>query len=53
MAVTVSNEITLRVMPLINGGYGVFADAVLIAIHPDQGSADAHCQRLLNQQASE
>ena len=33
------------------GGYGVYANALLIAIHTDQASADAHCQRLRNQQS--
>jgi hypothetical protein len=40
------------VQPNIGGGYGVYANAVLIAIHPDQTTADAHCQRLRNQQAA-
>jgi hypothetical protein len=41
----------LRVQPIIHGGFGVYANAVLVAIHIDQASADAHCQRLRNQQA--
>jgi hypothetical protein len=45
------NEVLLSVQPVVHGCYGVFADAVLIAIYFDQASADAHCQRLLNQQA--
>ena len=44
------NEILLYVLRLVHGGFGIYADAVLIAIHPDQASADAHCQRLINQQ---
>jgi hypothetical protein len=44
-------RITLCVQPLGDGAYGVYANAVLIAVHDDQGKADAHCQRLLNQQA--
>jgi hypothetical protein len=44
-------EITLCVQEIAAGCYGVFANAVLIAIHHDQGSADAHCLRLRNQQA--
>jgi hypothetical protein len=46
-------RITLCVQPLGGGGFGVYANAVLIAVHDDQGKADAHCQRLLNQQAAE
>ena len=45
------NEITLRVLPIIHGGFGVYANTVLIAIHTDQAAAYAHCQRLRNQQA--
>jgi hypothetical protein len=44
------DEILLRVRPVVNGYYGVYADAMLIAILPDQAAADAHCQRLLSQQ---
>jgi hypothetical protein len=45
------DDISLRVVPIVHGGFGVYANAVLIAIHDDQGDADAHCQRLRNQQA--
>jgi hypothetical protein len=45
-------DVCLRVQP-IHGGFGVYADTVLIAIHSDQVSADAHCQRLRNQQAQD
>jgi hypothetical protein len=37
----------------IGGGYGVYANAVLISIHTYQANADAHCQRLRDQQAQE
>jgi hypothetical protein len=47
------DDISLRVQPIIHGGFGVFANAVLIAIHTDKADADAHCQRLRNQQAAE
>jgi hypothetical protein len=43
-------DVCLRVQP-IPGGFGVYGDTVLIAIHSDQASADAHYQRLLTQQA--
>lgn len=46
-------NIFLRVSPIIHGGFGVYANAVLIAIHGDKSDADAHCQRLLRQQANE
>jgi hypothetical protein len=46
-----ADDICLRVLPIIHGGFGVYGDTVLIAIHPDRARADAHCQRLLNQQA--
>jgi hypothetical protein len=46
-----ADEISLRVLPIIHGGFGVYADSVLIAIHADKATADAHCQRLRNQQA--
>jgi hypothetical protein len=39
------------VQPLVFGRYGVFANAVLIEIHQDQATADAHCQRLRDHQA--
>jgi hypothetical protein len=44
------DDIFLRVLPIVHGGYGVYANTVLIAIHDDQGEAEAHCQRLRNQQ---
>ena len=43
--------ISLHVQPIAGARHGVFANAVLIAIHPDQATADAHCQRLRSQQA--
>jgi hypothetical protein len=47
----VDGKITLRVQPIDDCNFGVYANAVLIAIHPDQASAEAHCQRLRRQQA--
>ena len=44
------DEIHLRVQPVVNGFYGVYADAMLIAILPDKVAAEAHCRRLLSQQ---
>jgi hypothetical protein len=46
-----ADEISLRVIPIIHGGFGVYADSVLIAIHADEVTADVHRQRLRNQQA--
>jgi hypothetical protein len=46
-----AGDICLRVRPISPGDFGVYAYAVLIAIHPDRATADAHCQRLLEQQA--
>jgi hypothetical protein len=46
-----TDDISLRVQPIIHGGFGVYANSVLIAIHSDQATANAHCQRLRNQQA--
>jgi hypothetical protein len=48
-----ADDISLRVLPIIHGGFGVYANTVLIAIHNDQASADEHCKRLRNQQVSE
>jgi hypothetical protein len=47
------DDIFLRVLPIVHGGFGVYANKVLIAIHADQATADAHCQRLRRQQASD
>jgi hypothetical protein len=47
------DEFFLHVLPTIDGGYGVYANAVLIAIHTDQAAAVAHCQRLRDQQAGD
>jgi hypothetical protein len=41
------------VEPISHRGFGVFANAVLIAIHTDEVAAYAHCQRLRDQQAAE
>jgi hypothetical protein len=46
-------KITLCVHPIDECNYGLYANAVLIAIHPDQASADAHCERLHDQQSAE
>jgi hypothetical protein len=48
-----SDDICLLVQPITFGGFGVYADTVLIAIHTDEASADAHCLRLRNQQAGD
>jgi hypothetical protein len=45
--------ITLCVQPIGDGAYCVYANAVIIAVHRDRPSADAHCQRLRNQQVDE
>lgn len=47
------DDISLRVVPIVYGGFGVYANSVLIAIHSDQADADAHCRRLRNQQVAE
>jgi hypothetical protein len=46
-----ATDIFLRVEPIIHRGFGVFANNLLIAIHNDRATADAHCQRLRDQQA--
>jgi hypothetical protein len=43
-------EISMYVLPVIHGGFGVYANKLLLAIHTDQASAEAHCLRLRNQQ---
>lgn len=48
-----TDDIYLRVKPIAHGGFGVYANTVLIAIHTDQASADTHCQRLRDQQAQD
>jgi hypothetical protein len=48
-----SDDFCLLVQPITCGGFGVYADTVLIAIHTDEASADAHCLRLRNQQAGD
>jgi hypothetical protein len=45
--------IDFRVVPIIRGGFGVYADAVLIVFHEDQAEAEAHCLRLRLQQTQE
>jgi hypothetical protein len=40
------------VQPNIGGGYRVYANTVLIATHTNEAAADAHCQRLRDQQAA-
>jgi hypothetical protein len=46
------NEILLHVQPVVYGSFGVYAEAVLIAILPDQAAAVAHCRRLIAQQVA-
>jgi hypothetical protein len=46
-------KISLCVQPIFNSQYGVYANAILIAIHVDQDSADAHCQRLYKEQVQD
>ena len=44
-------EVSIYVLPVFQGGFGVYANKLLLAIHADQSSAEAHCMRLRNQQA--
>jgi hypothetical protein len=53
LGIPTPDEVSLCVEPLAGGRYGVFTGAVLVAIHQDQGSANALCKRLLRQQADE
>ncbi len=46
-------ETSMYVLPVIHGGFGVYANKLLLAIHTDQSSAEAHCLRLRNQHASD
>ena len=46
----VDGKITLCIQPIDECNYGVYANAVLIAIHADRAAANAHFQRLSNQQ---
>ena len=49
-----SNEGTsIYALPVIHGGFGVYANKVLLAIHTSQALAEAHCMRLRNQQESD
>jgi hypothetical protein len=48
-----ADDISLHVKPIVHGGFGVYANTVLISIHADKATADAHCQRLRNQQAAD
>lgn len=48
-----NDDISLRVIPITQGGFGVYANTILIAIHAEQASANAHCLRLRNQQVSD
>lgn len=43
------DKYSLRVQPIVHGGFGVYANAVLLAIHMDRAAADAHCQQLRGQ----
>ena len=39
-----SNEGTsIYALPVIHGGFGVYANKVLLAIHTSQALAEAHC----------
>jgi hypothetical protein len=49
----IDNDIAFQVQLISKGRYGVFIGMVLISIHSTQGDADAHCQRLRDQQAQE
>jgi hypothetical protein len=46
-------KVDFRVIPVIRGGFGVYANAVLIVIHHDHADAEAHCLRLRLQQSQE
>lgn len=46
-------EISMYVLPVIHGGFGVYANKNLLAIYTDQALAEAHCLRLRNQQTSD
>jgi hypothetical protein len=50
---THQDDIYLRVLPIVRGGYGVYGNAVLIAIYTDPAAADVHCQRLRRQQVED
>ena len=50
---TRKEEVSLHVQPISDGGYGVCANKVVIAIHHYKADADAHCQRLKDQQAQD
>lgn len=49
----VAATINLHVAQQSDGSYGVFANEVIITSHITQAAAQAHCQRLLVQQAAE
>ncbi len=47
------DDIFLRVRPILHGGYGVYANSILLAFHTHQADAEAHCLRLRNQQVAD
>jgi len=46
-------EIYFHVRFLRPGNYGVVANEVIIAVHKDRVVAQAHCRRLMDQQAQD
>jgi hypothetical protein len=50
---SLNGKVTFYVQLMAHDYFGVFADGVLISIHFDKAAADAHCQRLRDQQAAE
>jgi hypothetical protein len=49
----VDGKITLCIHRIDECNYGVYANAVLIAVHAERAAANAHCQRLRNQQVKD
>lgn len=48
-----SDCIHITVKPVVNGQYGVFADANLIAIHKDLAGAQEHRELLIQQKSQD
>jgi len=46
-------DVAMHVLPVTHGGFGVYANKLLLAIHTDLVAAEAHCLRLRNQQAAD
>ena len=44
------DEINLHVKPLAQGGFGVYANEITIAVYENTTDAEAHFMRLLKQQ---